>query len=1073
MRRTATFLLAATLSLTLFGPFAQAAPVAQTDPPIDPPYTEVTPSNGSRPEGDATASGTVAAMIQLNQPPATESEGRDQIDAAQQQLLPAIEALGAQVLFRTQLVYNGIAVTAPAEQIPQLRALPDVADVHLMTPKAQATAEIPALISSSLTDMAPSSDGSGVRVAVIDTGIDYTHGDFGGAGTPSAYQSNNPSVVEPGSFPTAKVVDGYDFAGDAYNAAGTASSTIPSPDPDPLDCNGRGTHIAGLVAGQGVNAIGGTYGGPYNSSVNYSDFKIAPGVAPNASLYALKVFGCGENATTTLTAQALEWAIDPNRDGDTSDHLDVAIIGSSTPFGSPDDPDAQAVARAIQAGMVVVTAAGDGIGSFYSVQSYGTANGAIAVGASIGSPQRLSQGDDEQYTDPACFDLGSLSAQFVGNNMAVLRNQTPACTFEVGLASYRKFDEVIDHQELYDSDTAEIGPGKTVTLKVDVPDCATQVDVFRGPVLHSLNGRRYSTRLIQAQHVGGSQYCAASEAASYGLPSTTTRGIQRGNATLKPDMVAPSINISSAAMGSGTGSSKASASWAGAAQVAGAAALLRGLHPTWGPAEVKAALMNTATPVLMDNGTPYPTSLEGAGQLNLARLASADLFAYSSADGDAAISFGAPVVSQPWVETRTIAVANTGTSDKVLTTTLQLAAQENGVSISLPSTVSIPAGGTTAVSVSISIDPSLLDFTPDLATTTVLTTTGSTLKRPRFYVAEHSGFIQLGGGTEAIRVPFVVIPRAGSETTVSSRSLTVPYGATSFSLPQTNTGARNATMNITNNRGMALTSAFQLVGTSPANPSLTGTQQAADLRYLGVTSDSLLWGEPNILFFGIATEGPRSTLNEMQFRIYIDSNLDDVADYVLINTTWPDSQSQPTDAFRFSFYKINADGSIGNVVGEGQVNAAAAPNDSPYVDTAPFNSAVIIAPVGMATLNVPSGQSTINVRVETRLRAVAGFTAIVDQLPESGWSSYDVQAPAIAPMSMLKLSGRPLFIDTPSSTISGTVNTTALAASGGAQMLVMHMHNAPGSQVEIVNVRTATPGNDQEYRIYFPTILVR
>ena len=80
---------------------------------------------------------------------------------------------------------------------------------------------------------------------------------------------------------------------------------IPAPDPDPLDCNGHGSHVAGTAAGFGVKSDHTTYTGPYNSTTYSTSFGIGPGVAPKAKLVSLKVFGC-DGGTNVLT-DALEW----------------------------------------------------------------------------------------------------------------------------------------------------------------------------------------------------------------------------------------------------------------------------------------------------------------------------------------------------------------------------------------------------------------------------------------------------------------------------------------------------------------------------------------------------------------------------------------------------------------------------------------------------------------------------------------------------------------------------------------------------------------------------------------------
>ncbi len=217
---------------------------------------------------------------------------------AQDAIAGSIKNKGGKIQANMQSAYNGIQVSIPADQVDAVAALPNVVAVHAVKTYTLDNAVSVPFLGVPAVWQNTGYTGKNVKVAVIDTGIDYTHANFGGAGTPAAYEAANAAETQPADpaqfGPAApRVKGGYDFVGDAYNADPSSPTyqPVPKPDPNPLDCNGHGSHVAGTAAGSGV-ANGATYPGPYNASTPSKTFDIGPGVAPQADLYALRVFGC-------------------------------------------------------------------------------------------------------------------------------------------------------------------------------------------------------------------------------------------------------------------------------------------------------------------------------------------------------------------------------------------------------------------------------------------------------------------------------------------------------------------------------------------------------------------------------------------------------------------------------------------------------------------------------------------------------------------------------------------------------------------------------------------------------------
>ncbi|HBW51392.1 MAG TPA: hypothetical protein DEF47_15975, partial [Herpetosiphon sp.] len=93
----------------------------------------------------------------------------------------------------------------------------------------------------------------------------------------------------------------------------------------------------------------------------------------------------------------------------------------------------------------------------------------------------------------------SLYGWFTSNTTGSVYNSSYTCAFEVGIAAYSMFDDRIGNQQLFDYTMYTVAPRQTINLNVKIPDCKAQLDIFRGPVLHSLVGQRYGERLLSTR----------------------------------------------------------------------------------------------------------------------------------------------------------------------------------------------------------------------------------------------------------------------------------------------------------------------------------------------------------------------------------------------------------------------------------------------------------------------------------------------------------------------------------------------------------------------------------------------
>jgi subtilisin family serine protease len=463
-------------------------------------------------------------------------------------------------------------------------------------------------------------DGDGVTIAIIDTGIDYTHAAFGGPGTLAAFADNDPEIVEAGTFPTAKVIGGYDFAGTNYDADDETS--VPVPDEDPLDEAGHGSHVASTAAGMEVI-----------DSVS-SDVLVGSGVAPGASLYALKVFGA--EGTTNVVVNALEWAMDPNGDGDLSDRVDVVNMSLGSPWGAASDsnPDVVATNMAVALGTVVVASAGNEGDSSYVTGAPAVADKAISVAASstgfVTLPTvKYGMGSSVPYMPGNAFSAAVttelVDVDAVDGNTQIPNPSVPGTFLDHGTGELCVLSQVADLNALTGK-VALIQRGDC-SFSIKILNAATRGAVGAIVYNSAAGGEEFISMLtfpatlpagFTARSFGLTLKAAAAgtvvtvgpdrevEMIAFGtadqVAGFSSRGPRGYDSKLKPEISAPGVTITAAGMGTGDAGVSMGGTSMAAPHIAGVAALLLADDPSLTPEQVKAAIMGTA--VDLDPGDP-------------------------------------------------------------------------------------------------------------------------------------------------------------------------------------------------------------------------------------------------------------------------------------------------------------------------------------------------------------------------------------------------------------------------------------------------------------------------------------
>ncbi len=596
--------------------------------------------------------------------------------------------------------------------------------------------------------------GEGIVVGVIDTGINPgnpSFADIGGDG----YNHTNPrghyyGVCDPGNpdydptFPcNDKLIGAYDFTSLGGNAENVET---------PLDVVGHGSHTASTAAGNSLP--GAVLDAP---TIEFTE--PVSGVAPHANIISYRA--CySEDAGGTCPGSALYAAIEQAiLDG--VDVINYSIIDSASDPWDPDRYDTQGFLAARAAGIFVSASAGNYGPQGATVGSPADAPWVLSVGAStsnrnfVNSLTQLTRDGGVPLPDieGASITAGYGPAQIVyaGNypnpndpdgDPALCRKPYPAGTFhgEIvvgvrggGIARVEKGNNVLQG-----------GAGGFVLINDEASGDSLIADTHYLPAVNIgyADGEALKDWLASgSNHIAAIAGSAASVSNENGdiMASFSSRGPDYPvSDVIKPDVSAPGVDILAAG---GELGEVTWYCWSGTSMssphAAGAAALLKALHPDWSPAEIQSALMTTATTSVLkeDKSTPATPFDTGAGRIDVSRAARAGfvlddnyvnyIAANPSSGGDPTTinlpSLGNDAVTSSCSWTRVLR----STMDVDVTWTVSVV-EPSGVTLSVsPSVFTLPAHGLQVVTVTADVNGTPLNewlfgqvtFTPSTAET--------------------------------------------------------------------------------------------------------------------------------------------------------------------------------------------------------------------------------------------------------------------------------------------------------------------------------------------------------------------
>ena len=744
---------------------------------------------------------------------------RDGLRASQDQFLSALQAQGVAYTvdsidikgfdgasagtfqYRYTMVLNGIGMTLPQAAISIVKSMPQVKSVspnteyHVALSKSVGYIDAPRLYGSNPNDMTQfasypdGNEGQGVYVAVLDTGIDWTHPMFGGDPTPPRLGVAPASAT----VPTNQKVPYY------LPLAGT------------IDDFGHGTHCSADIAGYLASAPG-----PDGLPGTADDIPIH-GVAPQAKLMGYKVCaGVGVCLSEPITL-ALEDAVSPVtltlQPKPIANVINMSLGGA----GTPDDASSVAADNAALTGTVVVAAAGNSGPGEATVGSPAAGRHVIAAAASndpATGDNTLDVTDGSRSGMTAIVMEGSpaVLADITNNYVYCGLGETPAdfpSSVSGKIALIQRGSTVTTPNlpaagslgtGLFTTKAANAAAAGAVAAviynNVDGELSATTVRKSLIPTvgISKVNGE-FLKSIIGGDGTGVSAKQIRLNAALLFQPSIadfSSRGPVSGLGQIKPDVSAPGVNILSATVAVGAAETntgtmfdpsryiRASGTSFACPHTAGAVALIKQAHPDWSPDIVRTALINTATNMRQVDRTPKADGLssdsilaQGGGLIDVYNAVHTKALMGITGDGIVqpsilgSYSFGAvPVINSRVTHTETKTVTIQDLSGQDATYNLSVAnnryLEMNGImATASAASVTVSANGSATFTVSATVDGNVVrDVT-------------SAIEMQFYIVAQNAG--------GAVRMPFYMqltptVPQGGSTLAPINDSGTILVG---------------------------------------------------------------------------------------------------------------------------------------------------------------------------------------------------------------------------------------------------------------------------------------------------------